>query len=132
MGKKIVIILGFIAAVLAVILAVTPLSNLAVIPIIMAFICGLLIVFMSKKDKTKTKSIQYIFLMIIIALTLTIYKSVYYTSEVGNTEQLEQRDEENLEDSKELLEDIDIEELEEKEEENLEDSKELLEDLDID
>lgn len=110
MGKKIVIILGFIAAVLAVILAVTPLSNLAVIPIIIAFICGLLIVFMSKKDKTKTKSIQYIFLMVIIALALTIYKSVYYTSEVGNTDQLEQRDEENLEDSKELLEDIEIDE----------------------
>ncbi|MCB0400131.1 MAG: FUSC family protein [Winogradskyella sp.] len=110
MGKKIIIILGFIAAVLAVILAVTPLSNLAVIPIIVAFLCGLLIVFISKKDKTRTKSIQYIFLMVIIALALTIYKSIYYTSEVGNTEQLEQRDEENLEDSKELLEDIDIDE----------------------
>jgi predicted PurR-regulated permease PerM len=110
MGKKLIIILGFIAAVLAVILAVTPLSNLAVIPIVVAFVCGLLIVFMSKKDKTKTKSIQYIFLMVIIALALTIYKSVYYTSEVGDIEQLEQRDEENLEDSKELLEDIDIDE----------------------
>lgn len=110
MGKKIIIILGFISAVLAVILAVTPLSNLAVIPIIVAFLCGLLIVYISKKDKTKTKSIQYIFLMVIIALALTIYKSIYYTSEVGNTEQLEQRDEENLEDSKELLEDIDIDE----------------------
>ncbi|WP_426430026.1 FUSC family protein [Winogradskyella sp. HB-48] len=110
MGKKIVIVLGFIAAVLAVILAVTPLSNLAVIPIIVAFVCGLLIVFMSKKDKTKTKSIQYIFLMVIIALSLTIYKSVYYKSEVGDIEQLEQRGEENLEDSKELLEDIEIDE----------------------
>lgn len=110
MGKKLIITLGFIAAVLAVVLAVTPLSNLAVLPIIVAFICGLLIVFMSKKDKTKTKSIQYIFLLVIIALALTIYKSVYYTSEVGDIEQLEQRDEENLEDSKELLEDIEIDE----------------------
>lgn len=110
MGKKLIITLGFIAAVLAVVLAVTPLSNLAVLPIIVAFICGLLIVVISKKDKTKTKSIQYIFLMVIIALALTIYKSVYYTAEVGDIEQLEQRDEENLEDSKELLEDIDIDE----------------------
>ncbi|MHA7843148.1 MAG: FUSC family protein [Winogradskyella sp.] len=110
MGKKLIIILGFVVAILAVILAVTPLSNLAVIPIIVAYVCGLLIVFMSKKDNTKTKSIQYIFLLVIIALALTIYKSVYYTSEVGDTEQLEQRDEENLEDSKELLEDIDIDE----------------------
>lgn len=110
MIKKLIIILGFVAAILAVILAVTPLSNLAVIPIIVAFFCGLLIVFISKKDNTKTKSIQYIFLLVIIALALTIYKSVYYTSEVGDTEQLEQRDEENLEDSKKLLEDIDIDE----------------------
>ncbi|MAB49023.1 MULTISPECIES: FUSC family protein [Winogradskyella] len=110
MGKKLIIFLGFTTAILAVILAVTPFSNLAVIPIVVAFICGLLIVFMSKKDKTKPKSIQYIFLMVIIALGITIYKSVYYTSEVGNTEQLEQRDEENLEDSKELLEDIDFDE----------------------
>lgn len=110
MGKKLIIILGFVVAILAVILAVTPLSNLAVIPIIVGFVCGLLIVFMSKKDNTKTKSIQYIFLLVIIALALTIYKSVYYISEVGDTEQLEQRDEENLEDSKELLEDIDIDE----------------------
>lgn len=110
MIKKLIIILGFVAAILAVILAVTPLSNLAVIPIIVAFVCGLLIVFISKKDNTKTKSIQYIFLLVIIALALTIYKSVYYTSEVGDTEQLEQRDEENLEDSKKLLEDIDIDE----------------------
>lgn len=48
--------------------------------------------------------------MVIIALALTVYKSVYYTSEVGDTEQLEQREEENLEDSKELLEDIDFDE----------------------
>ncbi|GAB4160831.1 MAG: hypothetical protein Tsb0033_17320 [Winogradskyella sp.] len=110
MGKKLIIILGFITAVLSVILAVTPFSNLAIAPVIIAFICGLLIVFMSKKDKTKTKPIQYIFLMAIIALALTIYKSVYYTSEVGDTKQLEQRDEDNLEDSKELLEDIEFDE----------------------
>lgn len=108
--KKLFIILGFIAAILAVILSVTPLSKLAIAPIIVAFICGLAIIFISKKDNTKTKTIQYIFLMLIIALGLTIYKSIYYSSEVGDTEQLEQRDEENLEDSKQILEDIEIDE----------------------
>ena len=110
MIKKLFIILGFIAAFLAVILAVTPLSNLSIAPSIVAFISGLVIVFVSKKEKTKTKTIQYIFLMVIIALSLTIYKSIYSTSEIGDTEQLEQRDEENLEDSKEILEDIEINE----------------------
>jgi uncharacterized membrane protein YczE len=108
--KKLFIILGFITAVLAVILAVTPLSNLAVVPILVAFICGLAVFFISKKENTKSKTIQYIFLLVIIALSLTIYKSIYYTSEVGDTKQLELRDEENLEDSKEILEDIEIDE----------------------
>ncbi|WP_422103948.1 FUSC family protein [Winogradskyella sp.] len=110
MIKKLFIILGFIAALLAVILAVTPLSNLAIAPIIVAFISGMVILFISKKEKAKTKTIQYIFLMVIIALALTIYKSINATTEIGDTEQLEQRDEENLEDSKEILEDLDIDE----------------------
>jgi hypothetical protein len=48
--------------------------------------------------------------LVIISLGLTIYKSVFSTTEVGNTEQLELRDEENLEDSKEILEAIEIDE----------------------
>lgn len=110
MIKKLFIILGFITAILGVVLAVTPLYNLAVAPVIIAFICGIVIFFVSKKENTKTKTIQYIFLMVIIALALTIYKSINATSEIGDTEQLEQRDEDNLEDSKELLEDIDFDE----------------------
>ena len=110
MSKKLFIILGFIAAVFAVILAVTPLSNLAIVPIIVAFICGLIILYITRKQEVKTKTIQYIFLMVIIALVLTVYKSVTDTKEIGDVEQLEQRDEENLEDSKELLKDIDIDE----------------------
>ncbi|WP_439152710.1 FUSC family protein [Winogradskyella sp.] len=108
--KKLFIILGFISAILAVVLAVTPLSNLAIFPIAIAFISGLVIVFISKKQQKKSKSIQYIFLLLIIALVLTIYKDVFNTTEVGDTEQLDQRVEENLEDSKELLEGIDMNE----------------------
>ena len=110
MIKKLFIILGFIASILAVVLAVTPLSNFAIAPIILAFVSGLMVLFISKKEKRKTKTIQYIFLMVIIALALTVYKSVYSASEIGDTEQLEQRDEENLEDSKEILEGIEVDE----------------------
>lgn len=106
--KKLVIILGFIAALLAVILAVTPLFKLAIIPIITAVLCGLVVFFISKKANVKSKAIQYIFLLSIMALSIMIYKSIFETKEIGNVEQLEQRDEENLEDSKDLLEDIEI------------------------
>lgn len=110
MSKKIGVFIGFTTAILAVILAVTPLSNLAVAPIGIAFLSALGLLFISKKQQTKTKTVQYIFLLASIALSLTIYKSIFSITEVGDTQQLNQRDEENLEDSKEILEDIEIDE----------------------
>ncbi len=110
MSKKLFIIIGFVAAILAVILAVTPLSNLAITPIIVAFLNGLIVLFISKKQHTKTKAIQYIFLLVIVSLSLTIYKGVFSKTKIVNPEQLEQLDAENVEDSKEILENIEIEE----------------------
>ena len=110
MSKKVFIIIGFIAAILAVILAVTPLSNLAIAPIIAAFLSGLVVLFLSKKHNTKTKTIQYIFLLVIISLGLTIYKGVFLKTGITNTEPLELLDKENLKGSKEILEDIEIDE----------------------
>jgi len=97
--KKLFIVLGFISAIAAVILAVTPLFKIAIAAIIIAFISGLIILFLSKKENTKTKIIQYIFLLVIIALSLTIYKGVVNTSEIENTDQLEQKDGENKEEN---------------------------------
>jgi ABC-type Mn2+/Zn2+ transport system permease subunit len=108
--KRLFIILGFTSALVAVVLAVTPLSNLAILPIVGGFVCGALILYLSKKEKQKPKSIQYIFLLVIMALSLTIYKGVFVSNEVGDVEQLEQREEENLEDSKDILEGLEIDE----------------------
>jgi len=107
--KKLFIILGFISAIVATILSVSKFSNLAVTPIIIAFASGLIVLFLSKKEKIKTKTIQYIFLLVIISLSLTIYKGVINTSEIDDTlqndgtEQLEKQDEENLEDPEEAF-----------------------------
>lgn len=108
--KKTLIILGFIASILAVIFAVTPLFKISVFPTVVAFLCGLGILYYNKKNSSKTKTIQYIFLLTIVALSLTIYKSVFHEAELGDTQELEQREEESVEDSRELLEDIDIDE----------------------
>jgi len=107
--KKTLIVLGFTSAIAAAILAATPLFNFAFAPIILAFVCGLLILNISKKQNTKTKTIQYIFLLVIISLSLTIYKSVINTSKLDdtlpkdNSEQLEQQDQENSKDSNDIL-----------------------------
>ncbi|TCK64836.1 hypothetical protein DFQ05_2574 [Winogradskyella wandonensis] len=106
--KNVFVIFGFISSILAVILSITPLYKLALFPVIIAFLCGLGLVFLSRKKQIKTKAIQYIFLLSIIALSFTIYKSIFQKAEVGNTEELEKRDESSEEEAIKELEDIEI------------------------
>lgn len=107
--KKLFIILGFISAIIATILSVTKFSNFAVAPIIVAFVSGLIVFFLSKEAQSKTKTIQYIFLLVIISLSLTIYKGVANSFEVDDTlplddtEQLQQQDKGNLNESDEIF-----------------------------
>ncbi len=112
--KKLFIILGLITGVLAVILSVLPTFKIAFIPAGLAFIFGLLAFLQVKKEGSSKHTVQLIFLFSIIALSLATYKSIFETNEIGNTEKLEQREEESLEDSieelDEELEDIDISE----------------------
>ncbi|SHH68150.1 FUSC family protein [Winogradskyella jejuensis] len=106
--KKLLVILGFISSILAVVLSVTPLFKLSLFPVVVAFLCGLGLVFLAKKNQFKTKAIQYVFLLAIISLSFTIYKSVFQKAEVGNTEELEQLDETSEEEAIKELEDIEI------------------------
>lgn len=106
--KKVIIILGFISAIIAVILAVTPLSQIAFIPGIIALVFGIISLYLSKNDSKKT--IQLIFLLTIIALALTTYKSVFNTIEVGNTDELEHKQTESQEQAIEELEGLEIDE----------------------
>lgn len=107
--KKFFLILGFIAAILALILAVTPLFKIAFIPAIAALVFGILTLFLYKDKQQYKKPIQLAFLMTIIALVLTTYKTVYTEPEVGNTEQMEQKEEQLEEESIEELEGLEIE-----------------------
>lgn len=108
--KRLCIIIGFIAAILSVILSVTPLFKIAIFPIVVSILCGLAIFFLSKKDQSKSKSIQYIGLLIIISLAFVVYKAIFTTTEVANVEELEQQQDESKEDAIELLEGIEIDE----------------------
>lgn len=108
--KKLIIILGFISAILAVILAVTPLSQMAFIPGIAALFLGIIGMYLSKQDSKK--SIQLMLLLTIIALTVTTYKSVYNTVEVGDTQELQDKEVESQEDAIKELDDLEIEDIE--------------------
>lgn len=108
--KRLFIILGFISAVLAVILSVTPFSKIAYIPGIAAFVFGLKAFYLAKQSSKKP--IQLIFLLTIISLSLTTYKAIFNKAELGNTHTLELKEKESEEKAIEELEGLDLDEFE--------------------
>ena len=84
--RKLFIVLGIIAAVLAVVFSVLPVSNLAFVPGIAALVFGLIAFFLAQKQNQSKKLIQLIFILTIIALSLTSYKAIFNETTIGNTE----------------------------------------------
>ncbi|HUH28896.1 DUF2232 domain-containing protein [Gelidibacter sp.] len=109
--RKLFIVLGLIAAGLAVILSVTPLSQIAYLPAVAALIFGFVAFYLSKRKQSPKKTVQLIFLLTIISVMLSTYKLIFNTAEVGNLEELELKQEASVEDSKEILEGLDIDEM---------------------
>ncbi len=110
--RRFLIILGFITSILAVILSVSPLSNIAFIPAVLALICGFIAFYLSRQKQYPTKSIQLILLLTIISLTITTYKAVFNVAEVGNIESLELKVKESEKEAIEELEGLDLDDME--------------------
>ncbi|MCX7551867.1 FUSC family protein [Xanthomarina sp. F2636L] len=106
--RKLCIVLGIISSVLALVLSVLPLSNLAYFPAIAALVFGFIAFYMSNKNNQSKKTIQLVFLLTTIAFSISIYKSIFNTVEVGNTEELEQREIKSEEKAIEELEELDL------------------------
>ncbi|MCK7590783.1 FUSC family protein [Subsaxibacter sp. CAU 1640] len=110
--RRLFIILGFIASILAVILSVTPLSKIAYIPALFALVFGLAAFYFSRQKQYPKKSIQLIFLLTIISLILTTYKAIFSVAEVGDLETLEQKEKESEEKAIQELDELNIEDIE--------------------
>ncbi|TYA71598.1 FUSC family protein [Seonamhaeicola marinus] len=110
--KKTFTILAVIASVFAIILAVLPASNLAIIPSVLALVFGLVAFYLSKKTGQVKKIIQFSFLLTIMALALTTYKAVFTETKLENTKELEATETKSEEEAIEELEEIDFEESE--------------------
>jgi len=106
--RKICTILGLISAILAVILSVLPLSNLAFIPAIAALVFGLIAIYYSNKSGSSIKIIQYIFILTLISLATSTYKSIFSNTEITNTEELQEKEKESEEEAINDLEDLDL------------------------
>jgi len=107
--KKICIILGITSAILAVILSVFPLSNLAFIPAITALTFGLIAFYYANKNGSSKKLIHYIFILTIISMITATYKSVTSITKVANTEELKEIEIESEVDAINDLEELEIE-----------------------
>lgn len=107
--RKTLIILGLISATLCVVLSVLPLYKLAFIPAILALGFGAAGIYLSNKHHKSKKTIHLIFLLSIIGMSIGVFKSLTETSEIGDTEVLDKKAQDSEEDSKEILEDLDIE-----------------------
>ena len=108
--KTLFVTLGFVASTLSVILAVTPLFKIAFIPCIAALVFAMLALYFSKQKQLSKKSIHLDFLLTFIALSLTTYKSIFTKVEVGNTDELIQKEDASEQEAIETLEDIEIDE----------------------
>ncbi|MFH4968147.1 FUSC family protein [Gaetbulibacter sp. M240] len=125
--KKLFTILALIAAILAIILAVLPVSNLAVFPSIAALVFGSLAFYFSKKSGEVKKLVQFSFLLTTAALVLVIYKAIFTETEVSNTETLDAKETQFKEDAIEELEELNIEELDDIDDLELDESFEDIE-----
>ncbi|GAA4807312.1 FUSC family protein [Litoribaculum gwangyangense] len=110
--KKVFTILALIAAILAIIFSVLPISNLAIFPSVIGLLFVIIAFYLSKKSGDIKKIIQFIFLLIIMALGITTYKAIFMETKVASTKVLEATETKLEEEAIEELEDLDIEDIE--------------------
>lgn len=109
--RQLLTILGIIAAILATVLSVTPLSKIAYLPSIAALIFGGIAFYLSRQKQYPKKTIQLIFLLTAISLTISTYKALFGITEVGNVETLELKDKASEQEALDELEDIEIDDM---------------------
>jgi len=99
-------IIAFIAAILALVLAVTPLSNIALFPILLAIALSILLYQLGKKQDKSNKPVQYILILAVVAMGFMIYKSLFVKAIVKEEAQEEMNTKEQ-ESQKESLKELD-------------------------
>ena len=107
--KILLTIIGFLGAILGLTLSILPFGNIALIPIIIAFVSGVLLLKMIKKEQANSLSVKLIFLITIIGLGMTIYRAIFDENVVEDDIETINRDQQSEDEALEELEDIDIE-----------------------
>lgn len=110
--KKTFTILAIIASTLTILVAILPVSNLAIFPAIAAIIFGSIAFYLSKKTGKPKKIIQFAFIMTFVALTLSGYKAFFTTTTVANTDVIDAKEVQFEEEAIQELEGLEINDIE--------------------
>lgn len=108
--KKLFSILSIITAILALLIAFLPISNLTIIPAVIAIIFGLVVYFLSKPIKKFTNTLKIVFAITAIALAISAYKAFFTTAKVDSIEGIEKTEKELEKESLDELEGLEINE----------------------
>jgi len=100
------IILGTLAAIIALILSILPFGMLALIPAVAALIFGLIAFTISKKEGKSKMMVNLIFLVTIVSLVLTTYRSITNENTIEADTEFIEKEKESEEEAMDELEDI--------------------------
>lgn len=110
--KRIFKISALIFCFTALILAVLPISNLAIFPAALALILSGFAYYLSKKTGDVDKIISFTLLLTVCALSITMYKAFFVETTVAETTILEEKEIQFEEEAIEELENLELDEIE--------------------
>lgn len=103
------IIISIISALIGLALSILPFGSIAILPIVVAFISGLIAFKISQKEKKSTNIVKGVFLIVIISIVLTILNTFKANEIIEDTESII-KDNQSEEEAIEELESLEIEE----------------------
>ena len=103
------IILSIISAILGLALSILPFGNIAILPIVISFISGLIAFKISQKENNSANIVKGVFVVLIISLGLTMYNSFKTNEVIEDTQKAIIKENQSEEDALEELESIEIE-----------------------
>ncbi len=103
------IIISIISALIGLALSILPFGSIAILPIVVAFISGLIAFKISQKEDKSTNIIKGVFLIVIISIGLTILNTFKTNEIIEDTESII-KENQSEEEAIEELESLEIEE----------------------
>lgn len=102
------IIISIISAIIGLALSILPFGSIAILPIVVSFISGLIAFKISQKENKSTNIVKGVFLIVIISLGLTVYNSLSANEIIEDSESITKENQSD-EDAIEELESLEIE-----------------------